>query len=171
MHFYIIYDTISVATLNKQQITYERKIDVIKEIADKNLLNMILYSLIATEINKTPLDIRVAFLHSTNKRKNSLNLDISESFKPLIIDRTVFSLINRRAITTAHFDTYDNNAVYLSNEGKEIFISALFDKMHTKFKAEDDTNINYYNILSDNIGLLVRHFKGTGKYKTFRQVR
>lgn len=60
--------------------------------------NTILYGYIADVIQKTDLDIRIAFLHSANRRSQSLNLDIAELFKPIIIDRLIFSLINKHII-------------------------------------------------------------------------
>ena len=53
--------------------------------------NTVLYNLIATEINKSALDIRIGFLHATNRRLQSLNLDIAELFKPLVVDRTIIT--------------------------------------------------------------------------------
>ena len=43
--------------------------------------NTLLYSLISREIQKTALDVRVGFLHATNKRHETLNLDIAEIFQ------------------------------------------------------------------------------------------
>jgi len=60
--------------------------------------NVVLYNLIAAEIYRSPLDIQVGFLHATNTRKESLQLDLAELFKPLLVDRVVFSLINKRVI-------------------------------------------------------------------------
>ena len=56
--------------------------------------NVYLYNRIATEINKTSLDIRIGFVHFTTNRSQSLNLDLADIFKPIIVDRVIFSLIN-----------------------------------------------------------------------------
>ena len=47
-----------------------------------------------SRILKTDLDIRIAFLHAANRRSQSLNLDIAELFKPVIIDRLIFALFS-----------------------------------------------------------------------------
>ncbi|MCL2320810.1 MAG: CRISPR-associated endonuclease Cas1, partial [Oscillospiraceae bacterium] len=60
--------------------------------------NTILYQIIAREIYKTGLDIRISFMHSPNKRNESLNLDIADIFKPIIIDRVIFTMINKKII-------------------------------------------------------------------------
>ena len=87
--------------------------------------NTVLYSLIATEIQKTTLDVRIGFLHATNSRKASLNLDIAEIFKPLVVDRVIFSLINKRSLSSEHFTYCENGAVYLNEEGKHIFFACV----------------------------------------------
>lgn len=56
--------------------------------------NTYMYNRIATEIRKTSLDIRIGFIHATTNRNQSLNLDLAELFKPVIVDRTIFTLVN-----------------------------------------------------------------------------
>ncbi|MGI6382014.1 MAG: type I-B CRISPR-associated endonuclease Cas1b, partial [Tissierellaceae bacterium] len=57
--------------------------------------NSLLYTTILGEIYQTQLDPRIGYLHSTNERRFTLNLDIAEIFKPIIVDRTIFSLLNK----------------------------------------------------------------------------
>lgn len=58
----------------------------------------LLYTTVLSEIYKTHLDPTIAYLHTTNNRRFTLNLDIAEIFKPIIVDRLIFTLINRRKI-------------------------------------------------------------------------
>lgn len=67
--------------------------------------NSILYTTILSEIYKTHLDPRIGFLHATNFRRFTLNLDIAEIFKPIIVDRTIFTLIGRNQLTEADFES------------------------------------------------------------------
>ena len=46
--------------------------------------NSLLYVVALSEIYKTHLDPRIGFLHTTNFRRFSLNLDIAEIFKPIL---------------------------------------------------------------------------------------
>jgi CRISPR-associated protein Cas1 len=57
--------------------------------------NSVIYTIVLGEIYQTQLDPRIGYLHSTNERRFTLNLDVSEIFKPIIVDRTIFSLLNR----------------------------------------------------------------------------
>ncbi len=134
-----------------------------------NFGNSVLYNLLACEIEKTPLDIRVGFLHATNTRYTSLNLDLAEIFKPLVVDRTVFTLINKGEITLDMFE-HDGDAVYLRKEAKRVFLKAFYEKLDTVISVKN-MKMSYNSIISDEIRKLVRSFRGDEKYKAFRQVR
>lgn len=132
--------------------------------------NTVLYSLISTEIGKTALDVRVGFLHATNSRKASLNLDFAEIFKPLLVDRVIFSLINRGAITGKEFTSCENGAVYLTDDGKRIFLEAFYNKLNTVITV-GERKMSYDSIISEEIRKLIRSFRDNEKYTAFRQVR
>ena len=131
--------------------------------------NTLLYNLLATEIDKTPLDVRVGFLHATNRREESLNLDLAEIFKPLLVDRVVFALINRKAVTLDDFTT-DGKGVYLNTEGKRIFLDAFYDKLNTSVTVRDKS-VRYTRVIKEEIQKLVRYFRQGEKYKPFKQIR
>lgn len=132
--------------------------------------NTVLYNLIATEINKSPLDIRIGFLHATNSRLQSLNLDLAELFKPLVVDRTILSLVNRGAIHTDCFTHNENGSVYLNEEGKHVFLRSFYLKLETQLTI-DDRKMNYYQIIREEVAKMVRYFRNESPYRAFRQVR
>ena len=132
--------------------------------------NTVLYNLIAMEINKSPLDIRVGFLHSTNRRLQSLNLDMAELFKPLIVDRTILALINRGSIHTDCFFRNEDGSVYLNEEGKHLFLEAFYAKLETQLTV-DERKMNYRQIIREEVAKLVRYFRNESPYRAFRQVK
>ena len=134
-----------------------------------NFCNTVLYNIIATAIYKTPLDIRVGFLHATNSRTESLNLDIAEVFKPLIVDRTVFSLINLNSIRPEHFSV-DSKGVFLNSDGKRIVLRAFYEKLRTTLKIKEN-NYTYEQLIKNEVQSLVRYFRSGEKYVPFKQVR
>ena len=93
--------------------------------------NTFLYRRIANDIYKTVLDIRIGIVHASNSRSESLNLDIAEIFKPLIVDRTIFSVIhNLQMHSNMHFETTEGGT-YLNNVGRRMFIvSDEYDYVH-----------------------------------------
>lgn len=135
-----------------------------------NFGNTMLYNLIATEIYRTSLDVRVGFLHATTRREESLNLDIAEIFKPLVVDRTVLTLINRRAIRLSHFREEENGGVYLNEEGKRILIRAFYEKLETVVTVGEE-KMSYQSIITEEVRKLVRSFRSGEKYKPFKQIR
>lgn len=132
--------------------------------------NTVLYNIIAMEINKSSLDIRIGFLHATNNRKASLNLDIAELFKPLVVDRTVFSLINHGSIKIEHFRRNDNGEVLLNEDGKKIFLKSLYDKLNTVITVKDE-KMNYRQIIKQEVRRLTKAMRENCQYTAFRQVR
>lgn len=95
--------------------------------------NSFLYTIVLSEIYNTHLDPRIGYLHSTNNRRFTLNLDVAEIFKPIIIDRTIFTLIGRRMLTIKHFDK-KLSGILLKDEGKKIFMQELDERLKTTIK-------------------------------------
>lgn len=83
-------------------------------------LNMLTYSACLSEIYVSQLNPTVSYLHSNSERRFSLSLDIAEIFKPLIVDRLIFSLINRKIITEKDFEN-GSNGNYLKQTGQQKF--------------------------------------------------
>lgn len=132
--------------------------------------NTLLYNRIAMEINKTSLDIRIGIVHSTTNRSQSLNLDIADLFKPIIVDRTIFTLINKRAISLERdFITNEDGSVYLSNTGKRIFISEFNSKLHQKL-TERGKSVTYDTKIKQEISKLYRFFVHGEPYKPYKYI-
>ena len=130
--------------------------------------NVYLYNRIATEINKTSLDIRIGFMHSTNTRSQSLNLDIAEIFKPLIVDRTIFTLINRKMIhKNEHFELTDQGGMYLNREGKKLFLTELENKIYQK-QTKDNQSVSYDTHIKQEVSKIYRFVCYDEKYKPFK---
>jgi len=130
--------------------------------------NTVLYRRVAKEIYKSRLDIRIGFLHAANRRYESLNLDISEIFRPVIVEKVIFSLINKHMLgESLHFDILDGGAVYLNSEGKKIFITEFEDKMAQRMKTEGGT-ISYAELIRAEIQKLTRYFDKGEAYKAYK---
>ena len=166
----IYYSTFNLILKNKDYYFYKRTKrppeDPINSLISFG--NALLYNYIAKEIYKTTLDIRIAFLHASNNRYESLNLDISEVFKPIIVDRVIFSLINKKMINAkVHFEK-NNQAVYLNKEGKTIFIREFYEKLKEALKSKNGA-ITYEMLIRKEIYKLLNYINGETKdYKAFK---
>ena len=95
--------------------------------------NSLLYTKTISAIYNTHLDQRISFLHEPSEGRFSLSLDISEVFKPAIVFRTIFDLVNNRRIQVdKHFDKNVNYCL-LNDEGRKIFVEAFEKRMESVF--------------------------------------
>jgi len=95
--------------------------------------NMMLYTACMNAIFQTTLDSTISFLHSPGARRYSLALDLAEIFKPFIVDRLIFSLVNTKQIQSKHFKKQDN-VCHLNEKGRDIFVKEFQKSMQTTFK-------------------------------------
>lgn len=63
-----------------------------------------------------------------------------------------------------------NEGVYISDEGKHIFLKAFYEKIDTVI-TEKNEKMTYNTIIVEEIRKLVRLFRVDSEYKAFRQVR
>lgn len=95
--------------------------------------NTLLYTKTISTIYRTHLDQRISFLHEPSEGRFSLSLDISEVFKPIIVYKTIFDLVNKKQIQVSkHFDKKMNYCL-LNDEGRKIFIEAFEKRLETVF--------------------------------------
>ena len=93
-----------------------------------------MYTKTISAIFQTHLDQRISYLHEPAERRFSLSLDLSEVFKPVIVYRTIFDLVNNRKIQVSkHFDKKVNYCL-LNEEGRKIFIEAFEGRLESVFQ-------------------------------------
>jgi CRISPR-associated protein Cas1 len=90
--------------------------------------NTLCYARVLDAIYHTQLNPTISFLHEPGTRRFSLALDIAEVFKPILVDRTIFSLVNKKEIQSKHFEK-TLNGCFLNTFGKQIFIKAFDERL------------------------------------------
>jgi len=96
--------------------------------------NTLLYGKTISAIYQTHLDQRISYLHEPSEGRFSLSLDMSEVFKPVIVYRTIFDLVNNRKIQVAkHFEKKLNYCL-LNETGRKIFIEAFEGRMESVYQ-------------------------------------
>jgi len=129
--------------------------------------NSLLYSTVLSEIYKTPLDPRIGFLHATNFRRFTLNLDIAEVFKPVIVDRVIFSILNKQMLKKKHF-LRELEGMYLNEKGRELFVREYEDKLSSTIKHDKlKKNVSYRSLIRMELYKLEKHFIGEEQYEPF----
>jgi len=129
--------------------------------------NSIMYTICLSEIYKTHLDPRIGYLHTTNFRRFTLNLDVAEIFKPIIIDRLIFTLLGRKMITINDFER-DTEGVIIKEKGKKSFVEQLEEKLKTTIThREIGRPISYRRLVRLELYKLEKHLMGEKEYQPF----
>jgi len=130
--------------------------------------NSLMYSTILGEIYKTQLDPSISFLHEPSTKRFSLVLDLSEIFKPLIVDSTIFKLVNNKMISQKSFDNFDG-ICFLNEEGKKAFIKVYEDKLKTTIKHRKlNRKVSYRTFIRLECYKLIKHFIEDEIYKPLK---
>ncbi len=126
--------------------------------------NSLLYTYILSEIYKTHLDPRIGFLHATNFRRFTLNLDIAEIFKPIIVDRVIFYIINKNMISPEDFEE-KLGGIYLKESGRKVFIERLEEKLKTTVNYKKiGKEVSYRRLIRLELYKLEKHLIGDEEY-------
>ncbi len=129
--------------------------------------NSLIYTQVLSEIYQTHLDPRIGYLHTTNFRRFTLNLDVAEIFKPVIGDRTIFACLNKKIIDEKDFDRA-LKGITLSEKGRRKFLEQFEERMkqtirHYRLKKK----VSYRRLIRIELYKLEKHFMGEEVYKPF----
>lgn len=127
--------------------------------------NSLLYVAILGEIYKTHLDPRIGFLHASNFKKFSLNLDLAEVFKPIIVDRTIFSLINKRMLDESSFEK-ELSGVYLNEKGRRLFVEKFEEKLNQVISFQGG-RFSYQRLIRLELYKIEKHLMEEKEYNPF----
>ncbi len=93
-----------------------------------NALLSFIYTLLAHDVvsalEAVGLDPAMGFLHTLRPGRPSLALDLMEELRPVVADRLVLSLINRRQVRGAGFTKTESGAVMMDDETRKAVLTA-----------------------------------------------
>ena len=165
-HYYKAFDTI----LNNADFAFEQRTRRPPQNNLNTLIsfgNSMIYTIVLSEIYKTHLDPRIGFLHATNFRRFTLNLDVAEIFKPIIVDRVIFTLIGRNMIAKEDFEK-STNGLILKEKGQQTFVTEMENKLRSTFKHRNlGRNVSYRRLIRLELYKLAKHLIGEEKYKAY----
>lgn len=131
--------------------------------------NSMLYVAILSEIYKTHLDPRIGFLHTTNFRKFTLNLDVSEVFKPIIVDKVIFTLVNKKIVDKTCF-VKEMNGIYLNNKGMKKFVESFEKKLNESIRYGSRKRYSFQRIIRAELYKIEKHLMDEKEYIPFKLV-
>lgn len=128
-----------------------------------NFLNSLLYSVILSEIKKTHISGEIGFIHEVDHNRYPLVYDISEIFKPIMVDRLIIRLIHKKQLT-------DDMVVdgKLTPSAVQLIFKEWNHQINTKIHHRRlKRTVTYRYLIRDEIYKLEKHINGTKTYDPF----
>lgn len=130
--------------------------------------NMMCYSQCLRAIHQTQLNPTISYLHTPGERRYSLSLDISEIFKPLLVDRVLFKVLNKKELQEKHFDKKLNHCL-LNQSGKKIFVQAFEERLNETVQHRTlNRSVSYKHLIKLECYKLSKHLLNMEEYKPFK---
>lgn len=107
------------------------------------------------------LDAAVGFLHRDRPGRPGLALDLMEEFRPLLIDRLVLSLVNRRQVAPSGFTTSPSGGVTMDDKTRKAVLVAYQKRKQSTIThpfLEEKTTVGL--LIHLQARLLARHLRG-----------
>jgi len=130
-----------------------------------NALLSFVYTLLAHDVRSAletvGLDPAVGFLHRDRPGRPGLALDIMEEFRPVIADRLVLSLINRKQLRKNGFNKAANGAVLMDDDTRKTVLTEYQNRKQDEVYhpyIEETVPIGLLFFIQAN--LMARYFRG-----------
>lgn len=158
-------------TIVNQEINFEKRVmhppdNMINSLI--SYVNSLIYTKVLSEIYHTQLNSTISYLHEPGTRRYSLCLDLSEIFKPLLGDRLIFSLLNRKQITEDSF-TKELNFLHLKKEASKLIAEEFEKRVRTTIMHKElEKQVSYQYLIRLEAYKLIKHLIGEKEYSGFK---
>ncbi len=133
-----------------------------------SFVNMLCYTTCLDAIYHTQLNPTISYLHTPGERRFSLALDIAEVFKPILADRLIFSLFNKKQIQANDFDKQVNSCLLKPGSRKTV-VKAWEEKLSETIKHRTlGRNVSNKHLVKLECYKLAKHILGLEEYKPFK---
>jgi CRISPR-associated protein Cas1 len=126
--------------------------------------NMMCYSECLRSIHQTQLEPTLSFLHEPGERRFSLSLDLAEVFKPILVDRVIFKVLNKNMLKKEDFD-FKLNYVHIKDKAKQVFIQAFEERLgETIMHKSLERKVSYKRLIKLECYKLQKDLLGIEEY-------
>lgn len=133
-----------------------------------SFVNSLIYTTVLSEIYKTQLNPTISYLHEPGTKRFSLCLDIAEIFKPLIGDRMIFSMLNKKQITEDDFEK-ESNFLYLKEPGRKKILMEYDNRLRrTVYHKDLARDVSYRHLMRLECYKLIKAIIKEKEYKGFK---
>ncbi|MFF2121862.1 type I-B CRISPR-associated endonuclease Cas1b [Kitasatospora sp. NPDC058184] len=132
-------------------------------------LNALTYARVLTALRSTPLHPAIGFLHSdTDRRRNTLALDLAEPFKPLLAERLLRRAAGQKHLKPSDFETEVGRAALSADGRKKIAALVREELATTVYHRTLKRKVSYEELIHLEALKLVRLCLEGTPYKPFR---
>lgn len=133
-----------------------------------SFVNMMCYTLCLDQIYHTQLNPTISYLHEPGYRRFSLALDLSEIFKPILVDRLIFSLLNKKILSSKDFDKQLNYCL-LNESGKKKVLKSWEERLNQTIKHRTlKRSVSYQHLVKLEAYKLIKHIMKIETYQPFK---
>lgn len=133
-----------------------------------SFLNSMMYTKVLSEIYRTQLNPTISYLHVPGEKRFSLALDVAEVFKPIVVDRVIFTLLNKKMITEADF-YQDSNYLKLKESALKIVVKEFEDTLKRTIKHRTlNRSVSYQHLIRLELYKLIKHLFDEKPYAGFK---
>lgn len=154
-----------------QDIAFEKRVKNPPDNAINSLIsyvNTIIYTRVLSEIYKTQLNPTISYLHEPSERRFSLCLDIAEVFKPILADRLIFSMLNKKQISEKDFEE-GLNFTYIKEKSRKEITREIDNRLQTKIKHKKlGREVSYEYLIRLEVYKLIKHLLEDENYEGFK---
>ena len=130
--------------------------------------NSMCYAQCLRAIHQTQLNPAISFLHQPGERRFSLALDLAEIFKPILVDRLVFRVLNKKEIQAKDFEN-NLNRILLKQDGRKKFVEAWEGRLNETIEHKSlKKNVSYKHLIKLECYKLVKHILKIEEYKPLK---
>ncbi len=130
--------------------------------------NMLCYTVCLDQIYHTQLNPTISFLHEPGYRRYSLALDLAEIFKPILVDRLIFSLLNKNILSEKDFDKKLNYCL-LNESGRKKVLRDWEDRLNQTIKHRKlNKDVSYKHLVKLEVYKLIKHIMKIEEYQPFK---
>jgi len=129
---------------------------------------MLCYAACLSQIYHTQLNPTISFLHEPGSRRFSLALDMAEIFKPLLVDRTIFRLLNKKEIQPRDF-VRELDGCLLKEAGRKTFVRVFEERLKEIIQHRRlNRSVSYQHLIKLECYKLTKHLLSMEEYQPFK---
>ena len=132
-----------------------------------SFLNSLLYTACVSEIYRTALYPGISYIHAPQTKRFSLALDLVEPFKPIMVDRLIFRLFDRKEISDKDFKVH-TNGILLADDARKKILQEWDSLLRTTVQIPQlKRSVSYRQLIRLDCYKLAKHLLENKEFKPY----